>query len=44
MQREEEKEEERADQWVAGGTMPDPDETWNVPLNDPDATWPVARN
>jgi hypothetical protein len=32
-----------ADQWVAGGTMPDADDTWSVPSDDPDATWPVQR-
>jgi hypothetical protein len=36
-------ERELAEQWVAGGTMPDPDETWSVPIEDPDATWPVQR-
>jgi hypothetical protein len=35
--------EERADQWSAGGTLPDFDETWTVPPEDPDATYPLAR-
>jgi hypothetical protein len=44
MQREHEEvrdDREVAEQWVAGGTMPDPDETWNVPMEDLDATWPL---
>ena len=44
MQREQEEvrdDREVAEQWVAGGTMPDPDETWNVPVEDLDATWPL---
>lgn len=34
---------ERADQWSAGGTAPDLDETWTVPPDDPDATYPLKR-
>lgn len=43
MNRQEPNEDERQinDQWVAGGTVPDADETWNVPKDDPDATWPM---
>ena len=33
---------QRADQWTAGGTVPDMDETWTVPPDDPDATWPIS--
>ncbi|HYI12004.1 MAG TPA: hypothetical protein VEK57_23315 [Thermoanaerobaculia bacterium] len=36
-------EREIAEQWVAAGTMPDADETWNVPIEDPDATVPLRR-
>jgi hypothetical protein len=36
--------EERADQWSAGGTLPDLDETWTVPPEDPDATYPLRRD
>jgi len=36
-------ESEVAEQWVGGGTMPDSDQTWGVPIDDPDATWPVPR-
>jgi hypothetical protein len=32
-----------ADQWVAGGTLPDLDETWGIPADDPDATVPLRR-
>jgi hypothetical protein len=34
---------EHADQWSAGGTLPDVDATWPVPPDDPDATWPLER-
>jgi len=34
---------DRSDQWSAGGTLPDLDETWSVPPDDPDATWPIQR-
>jgi len=34
---------ERADQWIAGGTLPDLDETWTVPPDDLDATWPTGE-
>jgi hypothetical protein len=40
---EEKQDDERADQWIAGGTLPDADETWTVPPDDPDATYPLPR-
>lgn len=39
----EEDESEVAGQWVAGGTLPEADETWTVPVEDPDATVPLRR-
>jgi hypothetical protein len=35
--------EQNADQWAAGGTVPDVDETWTIPMDDPDATVPLRR-
>ena len=44
MREREEESEQRADQWIAGGTIPDADETWSVPPDDLDATWPIRPN
>ena len=45
MSYEDERTEERevTEQWVAGGTPPEADETWSVPKDDPEATWPIER-